>query len=512
MQAHGFRQACPKVPNAGLPTKSYKQETWLLFFFSRCVDNEVAVENSFRTIVALCIASLHACGFIGYERQSLEGMGEPAAEEIAPQALPPVFAPLGESDGHWGALTLTAGTTVINAYAALTSDLGAGVSSVVLQENLSTFRVRVGDLLLLWQAAARPASPPVSGVSTALSLAELSMGHWEWQRVAAVAGSTIDFAAPTQHAYTGGLSQLILVPEYTRLEVPTNASIVAQAWNGRTGGIVAFLASAEIVVDGRVDAVGAGYRSSLSFASDDHTACSALDDMLSGTKGEGALLDSYMANARGRGNLAQGGGGGACLAAGGGGGGHVGSGGKGGRSADGSRDVGGIGGAPVVYDPAEYLSMGGAGGSGHALDDEAILSGAGGGVIWMRAPRLTGMGSIDASGQSPKLASGSEALTEMGAGGGGAGGLIYLHFAESLRLATIRARGAAGGSGMGVGGFSGPGGGGSGGKIHAISADIQASFDVTGGAPGTYTRDDTGQSSTRNALAGGLGELVQRPP
>ena len=44
------------------------------------------------------------------------------------------------------------------------------------------------------------------------------------------------------------------------MHVLPSASVVAAAWDGRKGGVVALMASGDIVVDGAVSALGAGYR------------------------------------------------------------------------------------------------------------------------------------------------------------------------------------------------------------------------------------------------------------
>lgn len=55
-------------------------------------------------------------------------------------------------------------------------------------------------------------------------------------------------------------TQLIRVPQASSVHVLNSASVVAQPWDGRTGGFVVLMASEDIVIDGSVLADGAGYR------------------------------------------------------------------------------------------------------------------------------------------------------------------------------------------------------------------------------------------------------------
>ena len=57
-------------------------------------------------------------------------------------------------------------------------------------------------------------------------------------------------------------AQVIRVPQYTTLTVSTGASIVAPAWDGTTGGIVAMTARDGVTLSGtgKIDVSGLGFR------------------------------------------------------------------------------------------------------------------------------------------------------------------------------------------------------------------------------------------------------------
>ncbi len=70
----------------------------------------------------------------------------------------------------------------------------------------------------------------------------------------------MSLSAPLTHAYAAQVSQVIRVPEYTRVHVQKGASLRAEPWDGRTGGVLVFLATETLHNDGEISATGAGFR------------------------------------------------------------------------------------------------------------------------------------------------------------------------------------------------------------------------------------------------------------
>jgi hypothetical protein len=85
-------------------------------------------------------------------------------------------------------------------------------------------------------------------------------------------------------------AQLVKIPQAASVHVLPGATLVAAPWDGRKGGILALMAAGDIVIDGQVSALGAGYRGG-----------AAHNDNADGSEGEsyrgnGDGVSSYRAN------------------------------------------------------------------------------------------------------------------------------------------------------------------------------------------------------------------------
>ncbi|WP_075207502.1 adventurous gliding motility protein AgmC, partial [Archangium violaceum] len=382
----------------------------------------------------------------------------------------------GLGTGRNGELTVsTAGTNYVNSYAQVTGPLAAG--DTVIPVGTCTGAAScfaAGDLVLVLQTTGL-VPEPASGDATPIDLnvTHKEVGRWEFARLASVTAGSMTLTAPLIHDYAANVTQVIRVPEYTSVTINAARSITAPAWNGSTGGVIAFLAQNTFTNNGNVNATSIGFRGGL-FVDDESGEVGCLDTDLDkaaaqgAQKGEGFAITRYGNTHTGRGNVANGGGGGVCYKSGGGGGGNGGAGGVGGNSGDGNRPVGGLGGAAVDNTGTSplltRLTLGGGGGAGHGDSGSTVAGGKGGGIVFIRANQLAGTGTIFANGESVGVAANDASS------GGGAGGTLYLRFAASAACNTnlIGARG-------GIGGNSGlvqvgPGGGGGGGRIMFQSA------------------------------------------
>ncbi len=362
----------------------------------------------------------------------------------------------GVGSGRNLALAVPAADTVINSYAPVTASLAVGSTSIPIGACTgSPTCFAADDLVMVYQTAGldTPSTPDIS---------TRPEGRWEFARVVSVTATTLELTAPLLRAYAANVTQVIRVPEYTNVTITAAGVITAPAWNGSTGGIVAFLANGTVNNNGLINASALGFRGG-QYVSDTTgaTGCSAAEQPApSGAqKGEGIVNPRYGPTQTGRGNVANGAGGGICFKSGGGGGGHGGVGGQGGRSAatDGGRDVGGLGGAALTYPLLTQLTFGGGGGAGHGSGATGVPGGRGGGAIFIRASQLTGSGIITASGGS------ANASASDGGSGGGAGGAIYLRFVRTADCAAISVTGGIGGNVNTL--RVGPGGGGGGGRV-----------------------------------------------
>jgi uncharacterized repeat protein (TIGR01451 family) len=317
--------------------------------------------------------------------------------------------------------------------------------------------------------------------------------------------------------------QVVRIPQYTTATM--GATVTASAWNGTTGGILAFDVAGDLALGGvTVNVNGLGFRGGAGLqraggggGATDVDYRAAIASNAHGVKGEGIagtpewVLDSganldvggqgYPNGDFGRGAPGNAGGGGTDTDvalnqenSGGGGGANWGRGGGGGNAWQSNAATGGFGGGPFYNSPGRVV-LGGGGGAGARNNSAGIAAagGAGGGIVLVRAGRVTGTGTITANG-----AAAFNTTANDGGGGGGAGGsVVILARGAGLGGLTVQANGGRGGDAWSTepaGGFPGarhgPGGGGGGGYI-ALNGSAAATA-VTGGAAGiTTTANDT---------------------
>ncbi len=375
----------------------------------------------------------------------------------APAAAEPDF--FGRGDGHSGALNVSAAKTVVNAAVPLRAAAAGG--SMALDVGNAGFNV--GDLLLII-AVSGADSWPDAGV---IDLTNTALGRWELARVSAVMTPQVQLTAPLAQSFAPPGVQVVRVPEYTQVAITDAGSVVAAAWDGGAGGVVAMFVDGPLIVQGRVSAAGAGFRGGVYRLSPNISGCVASDGTFpdGAARGEGLVLASYETKLSGSNRATTGGGGGLCNDSGGGGGGHGAMGGNGGASYDGDRDVGGRGGARLLASFPARLTFGGGGGSGWGNDNAGTNGGSGGGIVWLRAASLSGAGTIEANGAT---ANSALAAPDDGMGGGGAGGSVLVEISGAAACRSIEAGGGDGGNAFN--GPIGPGGGGAGGRARLVAS------------------------------------------
>lgn len=385
--------------------------------------------------------------------------------------------------GRDGALTVSTAGRVVNRYTPVTSALAAGDTAIAVA---SSGGFSAGDLVMVFQTAGLVPAP-ASGVVNEVDLSSSPVGRWELAQLASVGSNTLTMTEPLLYSYAAGVSQVIRVPEYTSVLVEASGSIVAEEWNGSSGGVVAFLVQGTLTNQGRIDADGRGFRGG-SYVADTpgRTGCTGVDEAATGgaQKGEGVASTRYGPTHTGLGNVANGSGGGVCLKAGGAGGSSVARGGPGGYShntLDGARPVGGIPGAAIrFYLPEERLIFGGGGGSAHGTNTPGSSGGGnGGGVVMIRASDMAGSGVVSARG-----AAGGNSYSGDGGGGGGAGGVVFLRLVGTASCASLSVRGGDGGEAWASPAYVGPGGGGGAGLVRLQSTGGSCPIELLPGLPG----------------------------
>ena len=323
----------------------------------------------------------------------------------------------GLGSGRDGRLTVGTADTVINRYTQVVGPVAPG-DNVILVEDEKGFRA--GDLVMVLQVTGQvPES--ASGSSAPIDLTNDAVGRWEFARVVGSGEGLVSLTAPLVNSYAAQVTQVIRVPEYTQVNVLRGASLRAESWNGRVGGVVALLATGTVNNEGAISATGAGFRGGTYVPAPigPMDCLGGVSAKPTGMAGEGIAFTQFSRRDVGNENIGNGGGGGACPGMSGGGGGHQlpGAPGTSSGGVDGNSRAGHArGGSTLVYTLGERLVFGGGGGSGHGEDWFALGGGAGGGIVFIRTAVLAGRGVMTAEG-----APGGGTVAG-GAGGGGAGG------------------------------------------------------------------------------------------
>lgn len=434
----------------------------------------------------------------------------------------------GTGNGHNLAYAAVAADEVINTYAPITADVAAGATSIMFGTPVGNVAAPLGDpngfiagdLVMIWRATGVPAAAAPSGNASRIDLAANGIangrvGTFEFARVMTATATAITLTKPLLNAWAKDVTQIVRVPEFTTVDVPAGAGLAALPWQnagtGFAGGILVFLASGDVTNAGTLNANARGFRGGGLDAtlSDIHVSgCPDSDNTEANgyaAKGEGVASTEFGGDTHGgRGNRANGAGGGNCTENGGGGGGGFGAGGIGGTSIVGQARSG-LGGVGLDYSLLTRLSLGGGGGAGEQKNGVGSAGGAGGGTIFIRAKSVLGAGVITANGEDAQN-TGITVLNESdGAGGGGAGGNILIRAVGNVTCSAAQTKGGKGGDTTVVGiGAWGAGGGGGGGRvlIQAKSA-MGCAVNVAAG-PG-------GQSGVANQ-SGAVGTAGQTQP
>lgn len=275
--------------------------------------------------------------------------------------------------GKNGNYTVTAASTQVNAYTAVTANAAVNattisVTSSTLTSSVLTTALAPGDLIMIIQmqgASMDINTTPTVGWGGTYTLSNGAMadlgnmnnyrddwgqitsynsaGKYELVEVRSVPNATsINLMCGLKNSYTSsGHVQVVRVPRFADLTVTTACSIVAFPWDGTVGGVVALEVNGNLTLNGTgtISASALGFRGGVLDATGFGPASSATDVGKPGysvagegaEKGEGiggyatseytALFSRY-----GNGSAANGGGGGNYRNAGGGGGSNIGSG------------------------------------------------------------------------------------------------------------------------------------------------------------------------------------------
>ena len=501
---------------------------------------------------------------------TVAGTGCPSLFESSTQRATHVRQAIVGRDGAHTAV----GNETVNVYAQLagSADLAVGDTTITVVDVNGNFSSAVsqGDLLLIVQMAGATIDTTTNGAGYGAVTSLGNAGRYEFVGVEARTGNVITLACGLKNAYTrAGKTQVIRVPQYTTLAIPAGTSVIAPAWDGTTGGVVAVHAETTLNLAGTISAAEKGFRGG---AADNVTSAPgsgitlyySSDTLDGGEKGESiAGYGTDLGSGRyGRGAPANGGGGGDSHNAGGGGGANAANGatwsgqgvmeqcatgqawrpawaiepgftacsnsvggGRGGYSysanpaagplvtapgapawgGDDRRNVGGLGGHPLPSNPTSQLFMGGGGGAGDGNDNAAGRGGRGGGLVFVIAGAVTGNGTISANGEQGGTAQ-YVAVGGDAPGGAGGGGTVVVHAASIASTIKIAVDGGHGGNQVGSSGDNEvEGPGGGGGGGYIAVSGGTPTVSANGGPGGTTDRLGMAAFSADGATAGNAG-------
>jgi hypothetical protein len=297
---------------------------------------------------------------------------------------------------------------IINAYTNVTTVTSGsctacqvGCSDVLTVGSSSSFSV--GDKVLIFQM--QGAVIDQSQTATFGNISSLNnTGNYEIATVNSIPNATTVNVSPLTKTYSTstsaipGVTQLIKVPVYAG-NVNVSATLTAQAWNGTTGGVLAFIASGNVILNANIDVSGLGFRGAVHHESSGadcsearYYADETVDYVKGGRKGEG-IATFIVGKERLRGKQANGGGGGTGHNGGGGGGGNGGAGGLGATMYPGCPNIAGqgLGGAQLTATPTATF-MGGGAGAGDSNGNVGAETGGngtnGGGIVIIQADSI----------------------------------------------------------------------------------------------------------------------------
>jgi hypothetical protein len=381
-------------------------------------------------------------------------------------------------DGSDGAKTVTGTDSSSFTYIALNALSGLGQTNADRIEVGSTTGVAAGDDVLVIQ------------------MTGTGQGNWETCDVQSiVTNDYIDCAANLTNLYQATGAQVVVMPQWTNVTVQSGGTLTTSAWNGTTGGIIAFRATGTVDVQsgGSINANALGFSSGGPGAGGGSGGGGGGAERGGGGGGGGGQGGSYASAAT-------------TPAGGGGGGGGL-------ELATGNASTGGAGGSGVTS------AVGGNGTSGGASDQ---AGGAGGGGGTSGSGGSAGSG----AGGGSNGAAGGNTTGGTGGGAGGAGGTTTgtagsnggtdgsTYGSATLATMYLGSNGGAGGAGAAGGNTGGAAGAagsaGTGGGAIAIFADTvqvtsTGTLAVNGGNGGNGTNGSAGAAAARGGGGGGGG-------
>lgn len=158
---------------------------------------------------------------------------------------------------------------VVNIYKEITANLTNGNFTIPVN---NTTGLSEGDLVMIIQMQGAQVNYLAKDITFGSISDYGNAGRFEFGEVRKVNLNSIELTCGLKNNYTykysiGGSApiynagtQIIRVPRYIKLTIPTGDTLTAQQWNGTTGGIVVIESLGNVQVEGSIDVSGKGFR------------------------------------------------------------------------------------------------------------------------------------------------------------------------------------------------------------------------------------------------------------
>ncbi len=250
-------------------------------------------------------------------------------------------------------------------------------------------------------------------------------GQWEINQVSSGGGTTsLTLKVALKYTYTdsgASQAQVVKIPRYKNVTVPSGATWAVPGWDGNVGGILAFACNGVLTPTGTISANSAGHLGGA--GTNSSTESVGYANQGEGSGGAGSATSAANGSGGGGGNKVSGSANGS--GAGGGGNGTAGTTGqKKGANA-------GVGGTIIGNNSLTEIGLGGGGGGARQWESgSAGAGGKGAGIIFIFAKKIVTISSIIAIGANAGSSSCNAGKPDdrrvLGNAGGGAGGSILL--------------------------------------------------------------------------------------
>jgi len=153
-------------------------------------------------------------------------------------------------------------------YAAVSGYFGDGGDGAVTVSSSDVYDSGFATPLIDASCTATSGTPTISATNASFAADQeiliiqsrgTGAGTWERRTILSYTAGTITTTENLSATYVSG-AQVLVLNEFTNFTINTSITLTAKAWDGTTGGILAFLCSGTLTVTGSINATGKGFR------------------------------------------------------------------------------------------------------------------------------------------------------------------------------------------------------------------------------------------------------------